>query len=109
MAASKRPLLSPGEGWLSEGRQALHFRSTHWSLHNQALGVAGSELQHGEPFFAFWLRSPWQRSQQQWGVFRQEANSLDAGAPDYWPLFSMRMGKSREPQIKVNPFVLLST
>ena len=26
MAASKRPPLSPQEGWLSDGRQVLHFR-----------------------------------------------------------------------------------
>ncbi len=28
MAASKRPPLSPREGWLSDGRQVLHFRPT---------------------------------------------------------------------------------
>ena len=49
MAASKRPPLSPQEGWMSDGRQVLHFRPTCWSRHNQVLEVTSGELLPGEP------------------------------------------------------------
>jgi hypothetical protein len=49
MAASNLPPLSPQEGWLSDGRQVLHFRPTRWSRHNQVLEVTSGELLPGEP------------------------------------------------------------
>ncbi|MGB5136806.1 MAG: DUF1651 domain-containing protein [Prochlorococcaceae cyanobacterium] len=49
MAAGNRPPLSPNEGWLSNGRQVLHFRPTRWSRHNQVLEVTSGELLPGEP------------------------------------------------------------
>ena len=39
MATSKRPPLSPKEGWLSDGRQVLHFRPVHWDRWSQRLEV----------------------------------------------------------------------
>jgi len=45
-----RPPLSPQEGWLSDGRQVLHFRPLKYSRWNQALEVTLGELTpSGEP------------------------------------------------------------
>jgi hypothetical protein len=44
MATSKRPPLSPKEGWLSDGRQVLHFRPTHYGRWSYALEVTLGEL-----------------------------------------------------------------
>jgi len=49
MATGKRPPLSPQEGWLSDGRQVLHFRPTRWSRFNPVLEVTSGELLPGEP------------------------------------------------------------
>jgi hypothetical protein len=49
MAASRRPALSPREGWLSDGRQVLHFRPVRSSRNNQVLEMTGGELLPGEP------------------------------------------------------------
>lgn len=40
----KRPPLSPREGWLSDGRQFLHFRARRYSRFPQALEVTLGEL-----------------------------------------------------------------
>jgi hypothetical protein len=48
VVASKRPPLSPKEGWLSDGRQVLHFRPTRWSRHNQVLELTTGELIPGQ-------------------------------------------------------------
>lgn len=48
MDASKGPPLSPKEGWLSDGRQVLHFRPTRWSRHNPVLEVTSGELIPGQ-------------------------------------------------------------
>lgn len=39
----KRLPLSPQEGWLSDGRQVLHFRPLHYSRWNQSLEVISGE------------------------------------------------------------------
>jgi len=44
MATSKRPPLSPKEGWLSDGRHVLHFRPTSYDRWSQALEVTLGEL-----------------------------------------------------------------
>ncbi len=46
MAASnsKRPPLSPQEGWISDGRQVLHIRPTRWDRWCQQLEVITGEL-----------------------------------------------------------------
>jgi hypothetical protein len=41
---SKRPPLSPREGWLSNGRQVLHFRPTRWESRVQRLEITTGEL-----------------------------------------------------------------
>ncbi len=45
---SKRPPLSPQEGWISDGRQVLHFRPTRWDRWCQQLEVITGELLPGE-------------------------------------------------------------
>lgn len=40
----KRPPLSPQEGWLSDGRQVLHFRPTLWDRWSQRLEITSGEL-----------------------------------------------------------------
>lgn len=40
----KRPPLSPREGWLSDGREVLHFRRTLWDRWSQRLEITSGEL-----------------------------------------------------------------
>jgi hypothetical protein len=42
-----RPPLTPREGWLSDGRQVLHFRPLHYSRSSQSLEVTLGELMAG--------------------------------------------------------------
>jgi len=45
-----RPPLSPREGWISDGRQVLHFRPLRYDRWSQALEVTLGELMvGGEP------------------------------------------------------------
>jgi hypothetical protein len=45
-----RPPLSPREGWISDGRQVLHFRPVRYSRFSQALVITAGELMlNGEP------------------------------------------------------------
>ena len=46
---SKRPPLSPQEGWISDGRHVLNFRPTRWDRWCQQLEVITGELLPGEP------------------------------------------------------------
>ncbi len=43
-AASRRPALSPKEGWLIHGRQVLRFRPTRWERTYQRLEITSGEL-----------------------------------------------------------------
>jgi hypothetical protein len=46
----KRPTLSPQEGWLSDGRQVLHFRPRRYDRWSQSLEVTfGEVMAGGEP------------------------------------------------------------
>ena len=46
----KRPPLSPQEGWLSYGRQVLHFRPRRYDRWSQSLEVTfGEVMTGGEP------------------------------------------------------------
>jgi hypothetical protein len=45
----KRPPLSPREGWISDGRQVLHFEPLRYDRWSQALEVTLKELIPGEP------------------------------------------------------------
>ena len=46
----KRPPLSPQEGWLSDGRQVLHFRPMRYDRWSQSLEVTfGEVMTGGEP------------------------------------------------------------
>jgi hypothetical protein len=40
---------TPKEGWLSDGRQVLHFRPGHWTLSSQRLEVTSGELLPDQP------------------------------------------------------------
>ena len=40
----QRPLLSPQEGWLSDGRQVLHFQPCHKQRWHQSLDVTFGEV-----------------------------------------------------------------
>jgi len=44
----KRPPLSPREGWISDGRQVLHFKPLRYERWSQALEVTLGELIPGE-------------------------------------------------------------
>ncbi len=43
-AASRRPPLTPKEGWLIHGRQVLRFRPTCWERTYQRLEITTGEL-----------------------------------------------------------------
>ena len=43
----KRPPLSPQEGWLSDGRQVLHFKPRRYDRWSQSLEVTFGELMPG--------------------------------------------------------------
>jgi hypothetical protein len=45
---SKRPPLSPQEGWLSDGCQVLHFNPVRYSRYSQALELTTCELIPGQ-------------------------------------------------------------
>ena len=47
-ARNQRPPLSPQEGWLSDGRQVLHFRPVRYSRFSQALELTTGELIPGQ-------------------------------------------------------------
>ena len=44
----KRPPLSPREGWLSDGRQVLHFCPVRYERFSQALELTSGELIPGQ-------------------------------------------------------------
>jgi hypothetical protein len=48
-SSSKRPPLSPQEGWISNGRHVLHFRPTRWDRWCQQLEVTVGELLPDQP------------------------------------------------------------
>ncbi|MCX5958028.1 MAG: DUF1651 domain-containing protein [Cyanobacteria bacterium] len=48
-SSSKRPPLSPQEGWISDGRQVLHFRPSRWDRWSQRLEVTVGELLPDQP------------------------------------------------------------
>ena len=43
-AASRRPPLTPKEGWLIHGRQVLRFRPTRWERTYQRLEITTGEV-----------------------------------------------------------------
>jgi len=43
------PPLSPKEGWLSDGRQVLHFQPVRWDRWNQPVEVTVGELLPDQP------------------------------------------------------------
>ena len=46
---NQRPPFTPREGWISDGRQVLHFRPVRYDRWSQALEVTCGELLPGEP------------------------------------------------------------
>jgi len=85
MAASKRPPLSPQEGWLSDGRQVLHFRPTRWSRFNPVLEVTSGELLPGEsvPLLKHRRELPREEAIQLWRQKRQEGWTV---CPPQWAI-----------------------
>jgi hypothetical protein len=83
MAASKRPPLSPREGWLSDGRQVLHFRPTRWTRHNQVLEVTSGELLPGEPVPLLKRRQELTREEAV-RLWRQKRNAGLQPCPPQW-------------------------
>ncbi|MEB3257581.1 MAG: DUF1651 domain-containing protein [Cyanobacteriota bacterium] len=49
MATGPRPPLSPREGWISDGRQVLHFQPARWDRWRQTIDLTCGELIPGEP------------------------------------------------------------
>jgi hypothetical protein len=50
MERARRPPLSPKDGWISDGRQVLHFKPLRYDRWSQALEVTLGELMpSGEP------------------------------------------------------------
>ena len=45
----QRPPLSPREGWISDGRQVLHFQPRRYDRWSQALEVTLGEVIPGQP------------------------------------------------------------
>ena len=43
------PPLSPREGWISDGRQVLHFQPVRYSRFSHALELTSGELMPGQP------------------------------------------------------------
>ncbi len=48
-SSSKRPPPSPQGGWISDGRQVLHFRPSRWDRWSQRLEVTVGELLPDQP------------------------------------------------------------
>ncbi len=45
----QRPPLSPRDGWLSDGRQVLHFQPVRWDRWNQPVEVTVGEVLPDQP------------------------------------------------------------
>ena len=73
MASSSKPPLSPREGWLSDGRQVLHFRPVRYDRWTQRLEVVSGELLPGEPVPLLKHRREYSREQaiRLWGEKRK--------------------------------------
>jgi hypothetical protein len=84
MAASQRPPLSPQEGWLSDGRQVLHFRPTRWSRFNPVLEVTSGELITGQaPLLKRRRELPRDEAIQLWRQKRQQGWTV---CPPQWAI-----------------------
>jgi hypothetical protein len=69
-----RPPLSPREGWISDGRQVLHFNPVRYNRWSQALEVKLGELIPGEPAPLLMRRKELTREQaiKLWSQKRQQ-------------------------------------
>ena len=48
-SSGKRPPLSPQAGWITDGRQVLHFRPSRWDRWSKRLEVTVGELLPDQP------------------------------------------------------------
>lgn len=48
MTNRKPPPLSPKDGWISDGRQVLHFRAARWDRWSQTLDMTSGEWLPGQ-------------------------------------------------------------
>ncbi|MFY8148564.1 MAG: DUF1651 domain-containing protein [Prochlorococcaceae cyanobacterium] len=73
MASSSKPPLSPQEGWLTEGRQVLHFRPTHYDRWSQRLEVVSGELlpDQAVPLLKRRQELPREKARQLWAEKRR--------------------------------------
>ena len=69
-----RPPLSPKEGWISDGRQVLHFRPTRWDRWVQRLELITGELLPDQPVPLLKRRQELSREEaiQLWAQKRQQ-------------------------------------
>jgi hypothetical protein len=69
-----RPPLSPKEGWISDGRQVLHFRPTRWDRWVQRLELITGELLPDQPVPLLKRRQALSREEaiQLWAQKRQQ-------------------------------------
>ena len=94
----KRPPLSPQEGWLSDGRQVLHFRPRRYDRWSQSLEVTfGEVMPGGEPPL---LKQRRELTREQaiklWAQKRQQG--WQACAPQ-WGLAPLPPGLIRPPAV----------
>ncbi|MEY4801478.1 MAG: hypothetical protein RLZZ274_209 [Cyanobacteriota bacterium] len=59
----KRPPLSPQEGWISDGRQVLHFRPSRWERWTQRLEITSGELLPDQPMTL--LKRRWEPNREE--------------------------------------------
>ncbi|MFO7629165.1 MAG: hypothetical protein R6W06_06555 [Prochlorococcaceae cyanobacterium] len=65
----RRPPLSPKDGWISDGRQVLHFKPLLYDRWSQALEVTLGELITREQAIKLWVKKRqqgWQTCTSQW-------------------------------------------
>jgi len=74
MARSAQGTRSPREGWISDGRQVLHFRPARWDRWRQTLEITSGEWIPDQPEPLLKHRRELSRDQavQLWQDLRQE-------------------------------------
>lgn len=74
MATSKRPPLSPKDGWISKGQKVLHFRAARWDQWCQTLTVTSGEWIPGDvaPLLKFRRQLSRKEAIQLWKTLRTQ-------------------------------------
>lgn len=97
MAAGHRLPLSPKDGWISDGRQVLHFRPARWDRWSQTLELTRGELIPGQPAPLLKHRREISREQaiQLWHGLRKEG--WQACPPQWTPPAPRPAREQRKP------------